>query len=153
MRLLRTFAILLSIIIAPLSLAEDVFQASSLQVIVNEKSGVGTLSRKQVMSLFLGRARVFPNKNAARAFDHKVDSDIRKAFFEALTGKAISDIDAYWARLRYSGRASLPKEMNDSQAVLSEVMNNENAIAYVSGQDPEALAQKGIVVVYTLGKH
>jgi len=147
----RAYVIFLSLIISSFSWADSDAQTGAIQVIINAQTELSSLSRKQVMSLFLGRSRNFPNTLMAKAFDHKVDSDIRKRFFEALTGKAISDIDAYWARLRYSGRASPPKELEDVDAVLKEVMNNKYSIAYVSEQDPETLAKQGIVVVYTLG--
>jgi len=153
MQIIRIYVVFLSLIIAPFSWAGSDVQTGAIQVITNAQAELSSLSRKQVMSLFLGRSRNFSNGQIAKAYDHQVDSDIRKRFFEELTGKAISDIDAYWARLRYSGRASPPKELDDVDAVLKEVMSNKHSIAYVTEQDPEALAKKGIVVVYTLGKH
>ncbi len=98
--------------------------ASSIQVIVNVNSELTELNRKQVMSLFLGR--------------------------EWLTGKSISDIDAYWARLRYSGRTSPPRVISDLDTILYIVSKNQNAIAYIRQQDPAQLARQGIVVVHTL---
>jgi len=153
MQIIRVSIVFLSFTFSIFSWADDHSQIEPIQVVINAQTGLTSLSRKQVMSLFLGRSRNFPNAQTAKAFDHKVDSDIRKRFFETLTGKTISDIDAYWARLRYSGRASPPKELEDVEAVLKEVMSNKHSIAYVTGQDTEALAKQGIVVVYTLGNH
>mgnify|MGYP000317675392 FL=1 len=121
-----------------------------IQVIVSSQSELTTLNRKQVMGLFLGRARSFPNGNNAKAFDHEVGSSIRARFFEGLTGKSISDIDAYWARLRYSGRASPPKVIDNMAEILKEVSQNQHAIAYIQGQDPAELMLQDIVVVHTV---
>lgn len=122
----------------------------TIQVVVNNQSKVTALSRKQVMGLFLGRSRSFPSGINAKAFDHEVDSAIRARFFERLTGKSISDIDAYWARLRYSGRASPPKVIDNMAEILKEVSQNQHAIAYIQGQDPADLMQQDIVVVHTI---
>jgi len=124
--------------------------ASSIQVIVNVKSELTELNRKQVMSLFLGRARSFPNGKSTKAFDYQIGSQLRENFFEWLTGKSISDIDAYWARLRYSGRTSPPRVISDLDTILYIVSKNQNAIAYIRQQDPAQLARQGIVVVHTL---
>lgn len=102
------------------------------------------------MGLFLGRARNFPNGIAAKPFDNEIGSDIRQQFFEQLTGKSISDIDAYWARLRYSGRATPPKALDNVDSILNEVSQNQHAIGYVRGQSQDTLAAKGITVVHTL---
>ena len=124
--------------------------SQAIQVIVNDQSQMRTLNRQQVMSLFLGRSRNFPNGKASKTFDHKVGSPLRQNFFEWLTGKSISDIDAYWARLRYSGRTSPPKVLINQSETIKRVGSNPNAIAYVREQDPILLAKKGIVVVHTL---
>jgi hypothetical protein len=121
-----------------------------IQVIVNTKTGLTTLNRQQVMSLFLGRARSFPNGHGAKPFDYQIGSKLRMSFFEWLTGKSIADIDAYWARLRYSGRTSPPRVINDSAKTLAVVSQNQQAIAYIRQQDPLKLKKMGIIVVYTI---
>ncbi len=123
-----------------------------IQVIVNSDSGLSRLNRHQVMSLFLGRARHFPNGLDAKPFDYRMGSELRKSFFEWLTGKSISDIDAYWARLRYSGRTSPPREIEDLEMTLGIVRQNKKAIAYIRQQDPRELAKLGIVVVLVINK-
>lgn len=122
----------------------------TIQVVVNSQSKVTALSRKQVMGIFLGRSRSFPSGVNAKAFDHEVDSAIRAQFFESLTGKSIADIDAYWARLRYSGRASPPKVIDNMAEILKQVSINQHAIAYIQGRDPAELMQQDIIVVHTI---
>lgn len=122
----------------------------TIYVIVNQQSELSELDQKQVMSLFLGRARNFPNGLAAKAFDYEIDSSIREVFFETLTGKQLSDIDAYWARLSYSGRAFPPKNLKSINEILEEVGRNKNAISYVIGKSPEELSLQGVTVVYAV---
>jgi hypothetical protein len=122
----------------------------TIYVIVNKQSELSELNQKQVISLFLGRARNFPNGHVAKPFDYMTGSIIRELFFETLTGKQISDIDAYWARLSYSGRAFPPKELRSAQEIMDEVSRNKSAISYVKGVSEEELSQHGIIVVYSI---
>ncbi|MFT5717190.1 MAG: hypothetical protein ACI9T7_001377 [Oleiphilaceae bacterium] len=149
MKNIQGIGILLFLLASVNAWAEEI-NTQTIQVIVSSQSELTTLNRKQVMGLFLGRSRSFPNGINAKAFDHEVDSTIRARFFESLTGKSISDIDAYWARLRYSGRASPPKVIDNMAEILKEVSQNLHAIAYIQGQDPAELMQQDIVVVHTI---
>ena len=144
-------SLLILLLIPMIEVGADKNPASqAIQVIVNDQSKLRTLNRQQIMSLFLGRSRSFPNGQKSKTFDHKMDSPLRQNFFEWLTGKSISDIDAYWARLRYSGRTSPPKVLKNQSETIRRVSNNANAIAYIREQNPMLLAKKGIVVVHTL---
>ena len=150
MKIIKTllfFLVLISSISVPISIAAD---NDTIHVIVNQQTELTELDQKQVMSIFLGRARNFPNGMTAKAFDHKKDSSIREFFLESLTGKQLSDIDAYWARLSYSGRAFPPKSIENVNDILEEVSRNKNAISYVKGKSPDELSQQGIVIVYSI---
>lgn len=125
-------------------------EKDTIYVIVNQKLQITELDKKQVMSLFLGRARNFPNGDVAKPFDQKIGSSVRESFFKSLTGKEISDIDAYWARLSYSGRAFPPKSFENVNDIVEEVSRNKNAISYVKGKSAEELLQKGINIVYSI---
>ncbi len=151
MKNIKILITLFCIFIATLGWGQDsVHEPAAIQVIVNAQSQLTQLNRKQVMSLFLGRARSFPNGKSTKAFDYQIGSQLRENFFEWLTGKSISDIDAYWARLRYSGRTSPPRVVSDTEAILYIVAKNQSAIAYIRQQDPAQLASLGIVVVHTI---
>lgn len=123
---------------------------SSWLVVVSTQSGVETLTQKQVMSLFLGRSRFLPGGHKVTALDHPIGSEMRAGFYHALTGKNISDIDAYWARLKYSGRASPPLPVETAEQII-EILNQENgAIAYLPSSFETFLAKKGIKTVLTM---
>ncbi len=156
MRTVRTFVALIlffPVLVIPLlagAASDALVPKQDILVVVNRHSELTELTQQQVLGLFLGRVRNFPNGKPVKAFDHEISSDIRARFFETLTGKSISDIDAYWARLRYSGRASPPRELKDTGSILDAVRQNREAIAYIPWQDPEELAAQDIIVVYSI---
>lgn len=119
-------------------------------VLVSINADIETLTKKQVMSLFLGRSRFLPGGTKVTALDHPLDSEIRADFYHALTGKNISDIDAYWARLKYSGKASPPLPVENAEQII-EILSRENGIiAYLPSSYRDYLAERGINPVLTM---
>lgn len=120
-------------------------------VVVNENADLTALSHKQVLSLFLGRAQFLPTGSRVKTIDFPVDSKVRADFYQSLTGKNIADIDAYWARLRYSGRASPPQPLADSSEIMEMVRQQEAALAYLPANFKGDLAANGLKAVLTVG--
>ena len=100
---------------------------AELAVIVN-KNNSDNLTSKQVQDLFLGRTRTFPNGNIALPIDQAL---LRADFYQQLTQKPIEQINAYWARILFTGQASPPQQLNDDQAALQTVQENKAAISYI----------------------
>lgn len=119
-------------------------------VLVSGQTGVENLTQKQVMSLFLGRSRYLPDGDRVTALDHPIESETRASFYRALTGKNISDIDAYWARLKYSGRASPPLPVQTSEEIIEILSQESGVIAYLPATYKEALAKMGLSPVLTM---
>lgn len=119
-------------------------------VIVSGQSGIANLTQKQVMSLFLGRSRYLPDGDRVTALDHPIESEIRARFYRALTGKNISDIDAYWARLKYSGRATPPLPVETSEEIIEILSQEKGVIAYLPSTYRDVLEAKGIMPVLTM---
>lgn len=117
--------------------------AADLVVIVHPSSGMDALSREQVSHLFLGRIKTLPSGENAIVLDCVPQRD---AFYRVLVGKGLPEINAYWARLRFSGRTQPPEQLEDGRAVLERVANNPGAIGYV---DP-ALIDKRVRTVLKL---
>lgn len=119
-------------------------------VLISGQSGTANLTQKQVMSLFLGRSRYLPDGDKVTALDHPIESEIRASFYRALTGKNISDIDAYWARLKYSGRASPPLPVETSEEIIEILSQEPGVIAYLPATYKDTLAKMGILPVLTM---
>ncbi len=46
----------------------------------------------------------------------------------------LARVNAYWSRVRFTGRTRPPIQLNDSAAVASFVAENSDAIAYIDKQ-------------------
>ena len=56
---------------------------------------------------------------------------LRASFYRRLLGREIAEINAYWARLQFSGRTQPPLRVSDSAAAVARVAEDPQAIAFV----------------------
>lgn len=117
---------------------------ADLVVVVSADSGITKLSREEVINIFMGRYRRLPGGATAMPLDIGGDTLEREAFYRRLVGKSLPEINAYWARLVFSGRTTPPEEMFSQREVLARVARDPVAIGYV---DRASLNSK-VKVVY-----
>lgn len=104
-------------------------QAQDMVVIVNASSHIRSLTRDQVIDIFMGRFRQLPTGATALPIDI-ADTAERQAFYGRLVHKSLAEIGSYWARLVFSGEASPPFQAPDARTALKLVATNPDAIAY-----------------------
>lgn len=109
--------------------------AGELVVVANAESGAGKLSRDQVLNIFLGRFRQFPSGVAAEPIDQPDGGPLKAQFYRWLVDKEVSEINAYWARLVFSGRTAPPYKTKSSVEVLSLLAEKKGGIAYIDRAD------------------
>lgn len=105
--------------------------SDELVVIVNPASGVDSMSRVEVSNVFMARNRKLPSGVVALPLDLAGNAPERQRFYSLLLGKSIAEVNSYWARLLFSGRATPPQQMSDASSVIDAVADNKGAIAYV----------------------
>lgn len=130
MRSLRPSSLLTQLLCA-MCLSAPGLGRADIAVIVYRDSPVQALSARQVSDLYLGRTRNVGSGELLNIYEHPVDSAMRERFFHDLNGMALKQINAYWARLRFSGEVLPPISLPDDRALLSAVRRDRNAIAYV----------------------
>jgi hypothetical protein len=111
------------------------FSYGELLVIVNKTNPLQELTREQVVNFFMGKEQSFPNAKSVFPIDLPVDSPVRVEFYKILVGKTIAQINAYWARLLFTGSATPPKVLPSAEAVNAAVRDNADAIAYIDSED------------------
>jgi hypothetical protein len=97
MRPLNTFLLLVAL------LASSPIRAEIL-IVTSNRSGPIELTRDQAEKLYLGRSSTFSDGTPASLVDLP-NGPVRDEFYLKLTGKNPSQIQAYWSRLVFTGRA------------------------------------------------
>jgi hypothetical protein len=116
-------------------------------VVVPTSSTVKAMTQKELVDLYMGRSRAFPDGTFALPFDLPRDDPGRAAFYRALTGMDLAQINSYWSRLMFSGQTLPPQPLPGEAAMADLVRRNPSAVGYLL-QEPAA--DKGLRVVLVL---
>lgn len=119
---------------------------AEIMVIVNPDNPVDHLTREQVIDIYMGRYTHFPNGQIAAPIDLNPESPVRVAYYQKLVNKTVAQINSFWARLLFTGRATPPQVAPDAKTVINTVMHNREAIGYVDSQS----LNNNVKVVYRL---
>lgn len=122
--LLRLLAGVLMALLAGSALAE-------LVVVVNVRNPVSVMTRQEVVNLFFGRLGQFPGGMEAQPVDLVDSHPDRAVFYRALVGKDLAEVNAYWARLAFSGRHGAPQKVGSPDEVVRWVAGHPGGIGFV----------------------
>lgn len=100
-------------------------------VVVNAASAISALSQDDVINIFLGRYRRLPNGGTAAPIDQPESSPLRAEFYRRLVNKDLNEVNAYWARLIFSGKTSPPLQAANSAEVISLLVDSASSIGYI----------------------
>jgi hypothetical protein len=114
-------------------------------VVVGEHSRVTELSRQDVLHLYLGRTRSFPDGSTAAPLDLAQDAQ-REGFYRSLSGLTLAQVTSYWARLMFSGRNLPPARVENEAEMVERLRQDATAIGWLSA----APKDKGIRTVLHL---
>lgn len=106
--------------------------AQSVEVVVHPDSNVYTITKDELSKIFLKRLRTWSDRTPAVPVDQVPDSPARQEFTRLVHERSVVNVEVYWKRLIFSGRAVPPKEVDDDESVLEFVRNNPGAVGYVS---------------------
>lgn len=121
---------------------------AELVVAVRSDSEIGSLTKNEVVDIFLGRFRQLPGGRLAEPLDQATQSVERQAFYALLINKTTAEINAYWARLLFTGRVAPPKSMETSDKMLDELQHNPRAIGYLD----RSKLDRRLRVVFEMGQ-
>jgi len=127
--------LLLALLLCLLVWAAPPVAAGELVVVVNAGSGVTRLNREDVVNLFMGRYRELPSGVTARPIDQPATREGRALFYRKLVGKELDEINAYWARLYFSGKTSPPRQAKRYSEVIEWVASHEGGLGYIDSDD------------------
>jgi ABC-type phosphate transport system substrate-binding protein len=108
---------------------------ADIVVIVNKENSSTSLTTEQLVDIYMGRQRYFPNGDLALRIDQDPNSEIRSDFYQKLINKSIAEVNAYWARLLFTGQATPPNVLENTQSILKAVRDNPGAVAYIDSKD------------------
>ena len=121
---------------------------SDVVVVVNKNAPVEKMSRSEVIDLFMGKFVAFPNGTKAQPVELKFETETKQVFYRQLVGMSMSRVNAYWARLKFTGklRSALPK--SSESEIIQSIESSDIAIGYI----PRSKLTSQLKVVYELNE-
>jgi len=129
MRLFRFFLLFL----LPLFAISDGVSASeaALAVVVAKTSKIESISKRELVDVYMGRFDVLESGHKVQPVDYENGSELRSLFYRSLVNKSERQINAYWSRLIFSGRAKPPVQVASPEESLSFILDNQSALSYI----------------------
>ena len=105
--------------------------AAAVVVVVSAKKPVVSLSKNEVLDIFLGRTSRFPDGSPAVPLDQAEGSAVRDAFYNELAGKSPAQMKAHWSKIIFTGRGQPPRQVANGAELKKRLAENPNVIGYL----------------------
>ena len=79
----------------------------------------------------MGKYSAFPNGKEATPIDVELDSELKSQFYKSLVDLPLARVNAYWSRLKFSGRVKPPAVEQTLDDIKLRLEEDESALAYV----------------------
>lgn len=110
------------------------YSAEPFVILANKDSPLESITREQAFDLYLGRIQHVKGIKI-----HLTDLDdsnpFRSVFYKSLGNMSLSQVNAYWARLQFTGKVFPPLALPNEKSVMERIAKNNNSIGYVSLQE------------------
>ncbi len=118
-----------SSVFSAVTYAED--EKQEIVVITNANNPVEKLEKRQIIDLFMGKYIAFSDGRAAAPMDLDEESEIKSKFYKKLVGMPLARVNAYWSRIKFTGRATPPIAVNSIEEIDKMLSEQGNVVAYI----------------------
>lgn len=105
--------------------------SADVVAVVSSKSPITTLSKNQVMDIFLGKRTSFPDGSSAVPIDQIEGSAVRDEFYSRIAGMSPAQVKSFWSRIIFTGRGQPPKTVASSLEAKKLLVANPTTISYI----------------------
>lgn len=117
-------------------------------IVVNKNNTISRLTKEQLIDLYMGKYIAFPDGTSAIPVELNESTELKQDFYQKLVGLSLARINAYWSRIRFTGRARPPKALASESEVIGFVASEPQAISYIYERD----LTPQLKVVYRFGE-
>jgi ABC-type phosphate transport system substrate-binding protein len=120
--------------------------SADVVAVVSSKSSVISLSKSEVIDIFLGKRTRFPDGNSAVPIDQVEGSAARDEFYSRFVSMSAAQLKAFWSKIIFTGRGQPPTAVGTSLDTKKLLLTNPNAIGYID----QSLVDSSLRVVLAL---
>jgi TonB family protein len=120
-------------------------RAGDIKIIANASVKADSISEEDLRRIFLLQMRTLKDGSSVHPVLQK-DGVTHKAFVTQYLDRDAAEIHTYYQGLVFTGKGSMPKELNSDSEVVAYVLHVRGAIGYVSDQTDTATVKVVAVV-------
>lgn len=120
------------------------FAQAELLIVAGGNSDINTLTEVEVRQLFSGHLKVIAGQRV-QALDLPGHTSSREEFYRKLMGRTPEQMRAYWTRLIFTGQGKPPREVSNTQELIT-LVNSGEYIGYL----PEEEVGTDLRILYRL---
>ena len=128
---INRFPLFTLILLLLYSLTGAASSSEHIVVVTSQKNQLEVIDKKGLIDLFMGKYAAFPNGELATPIDIESEADLKARFYQALVGLPLARVNAYWSRLKFSGRVKPPAIEQSISDVQQRLAEDESALAYL----------------------
>ncbi len=99
-------------------------------IVANSDSGLNEMSVAELKKVYLKKIPTLPNGKSATVVG-LTKGNARDEFLKTVLRKSESNLNSYWSRLMFSGRADSPRLFKTNSEVLDYIRSTPGAIGFV----------------------
>lgn len=133
-----------TLLISLIMLLGSTTQASTddLVMFVHPDSEIKEITKSQIINIYMGKYDEFPRGTDVSPIDTQSSRGI---FYRKLIRKSLPQLNAYWSRIKFTGRAeNKPTVIESPELVLARIASDKNAIGYM----PRKLLKGNYRIIY-----
>lgn len=121
----------LFILLMVLSAAAQSVYAEEVIVIVHPSNSLSAIHISELKRIYLGKKKYFPNGGKVIPADLPNNNATRKTFYEVVVGMSGRRLKSYWSKRIFTGKATPPKQLPDTNAMIEWVSKQPKAVGYL----------------------
>lgn len=105
------------------------FCFSDIVLIANKASGIKSISKSELVSLYSGRGKRIGSKSVKPVM--LKSGDVHEGFCKIFLKRSPSSVSKIWKKLVFTGKASMIKTLSNEADMIRQVSNHSEYIGYI----------------------
>lgn len=123
-----------SLVALLLSLSLYSHASNAIAIIVHPENH-NEFNERVARQIFLGQIKSFPDGKEAKPYAATDNEALREDFISKVLRRNPHTMNAYWARMIFTAKATPPRELPNAMAIKKVVASSLSAISYINSSD------------------
>ena len=119
---------------------------AGMAIIANPANSQHGVNIQTIADMYMDKIQRFSNGNKVDPVDQTKGSKLRKKFFRSVLKMPEREVNRYWAKRKFTGKAKAPKVLSGDRAVKEWVANTPGGLGYIDGKSLDKTVKVLLIV-------